>query len=85
MSKTEVRNGSAIERAALEVAMRGEGVFWGYFTIRDVAKETKRSKPTVQKYLKILEAHGQVKACDAGRYPGATKMYRWTGTLYQGV
>jgi len=57
MSRTEAHNGAKVEEAAKRVALAGEGVYWLYCTISQVAKEAGCSKPTAQKYMNILVQH----------------------------
>lgn len=61
MSRTQIRNGTAVEEAAKRVALAGEGGYWLHVTIAQVAKEAKCSKPTAQKYMNMLVEHGVFK------------------------
>lgn len=58
MTRTMQKNGTRVEQAADRLALAGEGQNWLRVTISAIAKESGMSKPTVQKYMNMLVAHG---------------------------
>jgi len=60
MSRTELRNGELIENAIRNVAYGKSPIFYGMFTIGEVAKAARMSKPTVVKYIEKLKEFGTV-------------------------
>lgn len=82
MSRTEKRNGKAIEDAIREVAYNKSPIWYGMFTIGEVARMSGMSKPTVLKYIEMLKDFGTVEEMERDmRY--CTKMtprsFRYTG------
>ena len=85
LSRTEVRNGSAVESAILRVGQGRTGERWLTFTIGEVAKESGKSKPTVAKYVDMLILAGCVKEFERDmRYCTklTTRSFKWIGTVY---
>lgn len=84
MSRTMQRNGSKVEEAAKRVALAGEGVYWLYVTVNQVAKEAGVSKPTAQKYMNLLCQYGVFKEMERDmRYclKNTPRQYRLIQTL----
>ena len=77
-----VKNGRRVEAAAMEAALEGEGAYRLYFTAKQVADRSGMSKPTVRKYLAILQEYGQVAETPAFSGGKETKLYKWTGTIW---
>jgi DNA-binding IclR family transcriptional regulator len=57
MTRTQARNGAAVENAIALVAYGKSPIFYGMFTIGEVAKVSGMSKPTVTKYIEMLKDH----------------------------
>jgi len=60
MSRTEMNNGKRVEDAIREVAYSKSPQFYGMFSIGEVARFAKMSKPTVAKYIEKLKEFGTV-------------------------
>lgn len=77
MSRTQIKNGSNVQRA-LHAVSAGKGFNGGnrLVTVGEVAREAGCSRPTAKKYLEILVSH-QV----AGWYPYLIRypVYFWQG------
>jgi len=60
MSRTQMKNGQAVEKAIREVALNKAPLWYRMFSIGEVAKMAGMSKPTVVKYVEILKQAGLV-------------------------
>jgi len=74
MSETELKNGERVYQAAKAVAFDGGGRFQAVFTVREVAKRAGCSKPTAQKYMRVMVENDVIEKHP--HYPGAN-FYRW--------
>jgi len=82
MSSTERKNGAIVEGAIQDVAKSRDGVWYGHFTVGEVARYSRMSKPTVKKYLAMLIASGLVIEIERDmRYcaKNTTRSFRWVG------
>lgn len=82
MSRTESKNGEVVEVAIREVAYSKAPIFYGMFTIGEVAKMARVSKPTVVKYIEMLKKFGTVVEHERDmRYctPRTPRTFQYTG------
>lgn len=78
MSRTELKNGQRVYEAALTVCVGGGGRYHSIFTVRDVAQKAGVSKPTAQKYMRIMVENDIIELHP--HYPGCN-FYRWIGEV----
>jgi len=88
LSKTELKNGTIVENAIVQVAVEKDGVSFGYFTLGEVARASGKSRKTVEKYVSLLIAHNAVEEINRDmRYcsRNTTRSFKWLGTLISSV
>lgn len=78
MSRTEMKNGQKVYDAALTLAASGGGRYRAILKVLDVAKKAGVSKPTAQKYMRIMQQNEVIDRHP--HYPGCN-FYRWIGDI----
>jgi len=67
MSRTRLKNGQRVFDGAVAAGAKNPGVMRGCFLTKHVVQESGLSKPTVLKYLRIMEQEGCVRSVEIGR------------------
>jgi len=78
MSRTMMKNGQRVYDAVLTITASGGGRYQAVFGVADVAKKAGVSKPTAQKYMRIMIENDVIERHP--HYP-ESNFYRWIGDV----